>query len=216
MSRADASVIVAVMVAGSAAGVLVDSVFWAATPLVAGLLAIASPARRRVTTEAQAFLPEFPDALRKVVSETADALTLGDTPRLLASVLQPARSLFASQQTAFDDRAEHELRASVSELVTRSCDLALELSRLDLAAPSSRAAAPVTERYQSARTLVVSRLERAAEARSELYASGVQHGTPASDRVAELADELRREAAVRGEAKHEVDAALGGDAAIGS
>ena len=73
MSRADASVIVAVMVVGSAAGFLVDSVFWAATPLVAGLLAIASPARRRVTTEAQAFLPEFPDALRKVVSETADA-----------------------------------------------------------------------------------------------------------------------------------------------
>ena len=41
-----------------------------------------------------------------------------------------------------------------------------------------------------------------------LFAAGVEHGTPASDRVAELAAVLRDEASVRSRAKAELDAVL--------
>jgi len=43
----------------------------------------------------------------------------------------------------------------------------------------------------------VTRLRDAATALSEMYASGVEHGTPASNRVADLAVEVRADASAR-------------------
>lgn len=208
MTRADASLIVVVVATGTAAGFLADPMLWVATPLVAGLLALASRARSPRLPEEAAFLPEFPDALRQEVTLTVDALPPGDARRLLANILQPARSLFAVHTTAFDACAERELRASVSELVAGSCELARELSRLDVATPSPMADARLLQRYRVARELVTSRLGQAAESLSALYASDVEHGTPASDRVAGLVADLRREAVVRAEAMAELDATL--------
>ena len=126
----------------------------------------------------------------------------------LDGVMQPARSLLASQESAFDATADRQLQASIVELVTGACSLALELSRLDQAPPSRSADATVIEQHHAAKTLVRTRLGRAAMALSSLYAAGVAHGTPASDRVEELAAELGREAELRGAARADLDAVL--------
>jgi hypothetical protein len=70
------------------------------------------------------------------------------------------------------------------------------------------------ERYKAARTMFAKRLGDAALALAALYASGVEHGTPASDRVAELVTTLKEEASVRSETKADLNALLagGGDA----
>ena len=93
-------------------------------------------------------------------------------------------------------------------------DTALELARLDsaLAARESGESAAgdrgLLERFRSARVLFATRLSDAAVALGALYASGVEHGTPASDRVAELVADLTADAGARSAAKRDLDELL--------
>ena len=124
-------------------------------------------------------------------------------------------------ESAFDARQDDEARRHVADLVADSCTIALDLARLDATAPVSAlpnattpgagaapADAALSARYQAARELFTKRLGDAASALSALYASGVERGTPASDRVAELVSEIREEASARSAAKSELDALL--------
>ena len=208
MPSADGALLVAIVLSGGAAGTVVGSMLWLTTAVVVALLALVSFARRPLMAQAAELLPEFPPALRALAIRTLDALDSSEAVTALDGVMQPARSLLASQESAFDATADRQLQASIVELVTGACALALELSRLDQAAPSPSADATVIEQHHAAKTLVRTRLGRAAMALSSVYAAGVAHGTPASDRVVELAAELGREAELRGAAKAEVDAVV--------
>jgi hypothetical protein len=59
-------------------------------------------------------------------------------------------------------------------------------------------------KLNASRSLFAGRLEDAASALASMYASGVHHGTPASDRVAELVHEIRADAAASNYAWSEV------------
>src|SRR5262249_43098986 len=130
-------------------------------------------------------------------------------------VIRQARPLFGTTMSAFDASKDNESRAHAAELVIASCDTALELARLDalLAAEARVNAKPASEqalesRYSAVRARFAKRLTDAAAALGELYAAGIEHGTPSSDRVQELVSDLRSDAASRAAAKVEVDELL--------
>jgi hypothetical protein len=52
-------------------------------------------------------------------------------------------------------------------------------------------------------------LSSAATALASLYVAGVMHGSPASDRVAQLAEEINADASARRAAANEISALLG-------
>ena len=135
---------------------------------------------------------------------------------LLAAIVQQADLLFAARESSFDAAQDSITNVHVAELVRAACATALELANIDasratvaasMATPTS-AQLELTSRLQNARTLMAKRLSDAADALSALYAAGVERGTPASDRVAELAAELRGDASARGEALAEMMALL--------
>lgn len=193
----DAVLAIAILVAGSVAAYLVMPMLWIVTPIMAVLVCYAGyqsvPASLALVTDDDA---EFPAELRLSIDSAIDQLRPGEARQLMADVVRQARPLFAMRESAFDDTMERETRADVAELVTAVCETALELSRLDGAAPV-RGGDELSERYRRARENLVTRLREAATALSEMYASGVEHGTPASDRIAELAAEVRADARAR-------------------
>jgi hypothetical protein len=158
----------------------------------------------------------LPPALDHVVAAVMAELTDGPARMLLGAIVQQADLLFARHESAFDDSQETATRRNVTELVTAACATARELSNLDSARTSvgasmgtpTPAQLELTGRLEKARTLMANRLNDAADALRGLYTAGVEHGTPASDRVAELAAELRGDAAARGQALAELGALL--------
>jgi hypothetical protein len=226
---ADVILILAVVIAGAVAGYVVDAVLWFVTLAVAVMLALASRLGRTRSEGREAGpseLTELPTDLRQVVGAALVQLGEGDAKRMLMAVVQPARLWFGMRESAFDARQDDDTRRHVGDLVAGSCTIALDLARLDAAAASlgmalaeaqpadaPHAAAPtditLAKRYQAARELLARRLGDAASALSALYASGVERGTPASDRVADLVKEIREDASARAAAKSELDALLG-------
>ncbi len=212
ISKHDRLLLAAILASGAAAAALAMPVLWAVTPLVA--LLVFWSARRAAPADVIHETPtELPPRLEQLLDDAIVQLPRGDARQLLANIVRAARPLFAERQSAFDADAERETRAHVTDLVTASCETALELHRLDGAAPNGApvgvdAASGLDVRYQRARAELVTRLRDAATALSELYASGLEHGTPASDRAAELADTLRADAIARGSALREMDALL--------
>jgi hypothetical protein len=205
ISRPDTLLFYAIIFVGLAAAWLAMPILWFITPAMAAL--VLHSARQAVKVRASVVV-EFglPHHLQQVIDETIARLPLGEPRQLLANVVRQARPLFAARESAFDKDMERETRENVIDLVSASCATALDLWRLDGAAPKSAVAdADLSKRYQRAREELVMRLNSAAESLSELYASDVEYGTPASDRVAELASELHADARARSAAKSELD-----------
>ncbi len=207
----DAIVILAAAASGVLAGYMVDSKLWIATALVVAILVAASSraqSERDIGDSGAPPMRELPSDLRRVVSGAVASLGDCDAQRRLMAVVQPARSWFATRESTFGRQRDDEAGRHVSDLLTDSCSIALDLARLDEVTPGASADPALTARFQTAHALFVKRLDDAAAALSELYASGVERGTPASDRVAELASEIKDEASARSAAKADVDALL--------
>jgi hypothetical protein len=199
----------AVMIVGTFAAIRVSPLLFLTTLIVT--LMIARAARRVPPPSATSLeFPELPPALRETVDRTIEQLPEGDARRLLFNALVQARPLLAPHAAALDEQQESATRENVRSLVDACCTTALELARLDLAATANGSAATSDDanHVASARTLLAGRLSNAATALSSLYVAGVEHGSPASDRVVELVDEITADASARRAAASEMGALL--------
>lgn len=205
-----ALLIACVVIVGMVAAVEVSSLILAPTIIMAWLLGREAH-RESLSRPASIDYPEFPPELRATVDRTMEQLPDGDARRLLSDSLAQARPLLAPHQGALDDRQESATRNNVLSLVDACCMTALELAHLDAAsgARDPGAGPEAASRAASARDLLTGRLSRAATALASLYAVGVMQGSPASDRVAELAVEINADANARRAAANEISALLG-------
>ena len=213
-TRATTLMVLAVIIAGMTATVTVSPVFFVTTVLMLGILTRAARAEAATIAPAAAksdFI-DFPDSLRQVVEDAMSAVPDGDARRLLLGVIVQARPILASRSTTFDPAAESASRANVEALVAACCGTAIDLARLD-AASSAKTAAPrdptLDARFTAAREMLVKRMSDAASALTALYAAGLEHGTPAANRVADLASEISADAKARGAAATEIAQLLG-------
>lgn len=202
----DGILMVAILGSGAVASYFAMPILWVITPVMAGFVRYAartalSPAPE---VEEEVVASEFPPDVQRLVDATTHQLHPGEARQLLAHVVRQARPLFAERESAFDARTEADTRFEISELVGAACETALELARLDAAAPGERGEHALVARYDRARDILVKQLRDAATASSEMYASNVEHGTPASDRVGELAGEVRADARARQAALGEI------------
>ena len=207
----DVRLIVAVTVAGSVAAVVATPVLWMSTAAIVALLAVVQHRQGEVDVRDDKRLQSLPLPIQRALRSTLANLPPGDAKRLLNAVGRQAAILFAARASTFDDPA----RQNVSDLVEAACEVAQELSRIDRAVSArALAASDATLRVKlnASRTLFAGRLEDAASALASMYASGVQHGTPASDRVAELVQEIRADAAATSHAWSEVQHLSNADA----
>jgi hypothetical protein len=214
----DSVMILAMLSTGITAGFVSHSELLLATPIMAGLVFVAS--KQAMQHRDRRDIPptsDFPPEIAAAIERAMDRLPAGDGRRLLADVVREARPLFVSRPSAFDASKDDEARAQAAELITASCDTALELSQLDdmldgLTAPVGDelpTAMTLLNRLSSARDLFANRWRAASLALSGAYAAGVENGTPASDRVAELVAELKADAGARSAAKRELNDLLG-------
>ena len=217
---ADLVLVVAVMVAGSAAAQLVTPALWMPTAVVAGALFAASvhAARRSGGVRVR----PLPARLERAVAEAFAALPAGEARALLGEVVHRARSLLAMFAGQMD---EQRLTRDVTDLVDACCDIALEHARLDavlpavwepaLAPAAARGAADdagadeLRRRSEAGRELLARRLRDAVAAMDAmLVQQGIERGGPAADRVAELTTELTAEAAARRKASEDIQRLL--------
>jgi len=214
----DSIMILAMLSTGITAGFVAHSELLVGTPIMAALVFVAS--KQAMQQRDRRDLPptaDFPPEIRAAIERAMDRLPAGDGRRLLADVVREARPLFVSTASAFDVSKDDEARAQAAELITASCDTALELSQIDdvldvHTAPDGDEVPgdmSLLNRLSSARDLFANRLRAASLALSGAYAAGVENGTPASDRVAELVAELKAEAGARTAAKRELNDLLG-------
>jgi hypothetical protein len=127
---------------------------------------------------------------------------------LLADIVRRARPLLAAVADRPDDR---RIQRDVVDLVDACCAIAVELHRVDsfLALPADPRLADARlaesrKRCSDTRALLARRLADAGAAIDALHAQLLQEGSPASDRVSELASELQAEASARGAATREL------------
>lgn len=214
----DSIMILAMLSTGITAGLVAHSELLLFTPILAGLVFIAS--KQAMQDSGQRDIPpmaDFPPAIAAAVSRAMERLPAGDARRLLGDVIREARPLFVARTSAFDASKDNEARAQAGELIVASCATALELSQLDdmldVHTAPTREDSPsdmsLLTRLSSARDLFANRLRAASFALSNVYASGVENGTPASDRIAELVADLKADAGARTAAKRELNDLLG-------
>jgi hypothetical protein len=210
---ADVRLVIAVAICGSVAAVVADSALWLSTAAVVGLLVLAIQRVSESDVRDDARLRALPLPLQRTLRATLAALPAGDAKRLLNEVGRQAAVLFSSRPFTFDDPWERSARQNVSELVEAACNVAQEMARLDRAFPPGTPTAAdesLLAQALASRRLFEGRLEDAASALAAMYAAGVQHGTPASDRVAELVQEIRADAAATSYAGTELNRLLDG------
>ena len=214
----DSIMILAMLSTGIMAGLVAHSELLLFTPVMAGLVFVAS--KQAMGEGGERDVPpmaEFPPEVAAAVERAIGRLPAGDARRLLADVIREARPLFAERSSAFDAAKDSEVRARAGELIIASCDTALELSQLDdmldvHTAPDGEEAPSdmgLLTRLSSARELFANRLRAASFSLSNVYAAGVEHGTPASDRIAELVADLRADAGAQIATKRELNDLLG-------
>ena len=214
----DSIMILAMLSTGITAGFVVHSELLLFTPIMAGLVFIASKqAMHDVGRGDVPPMADLPPEVAAAVERAMERLPAGDGRRLLADVIREARPLFVAQSSAFDASKDAEARVQASELLIASCDTALELSQLDdmleiHTAPDGDdlpSDMSLLTRLSSARDLFANRLRAASFALSNVYAAGIENGTPASDRIAELVADLKADAGARTAAKRELNDLLG-------
>jgi len=210
ISGSVALVMAAVMIVGMLAAVEVSPLLVASTLIVTWLLG-REALRGATSALAPSEFAELPPSLRATVDRTVEQLSEGNARRLLTNALVQARQLLAPHAAVLDERQESATRDNVVALVDACCTTALELARLDAATAARDAgtSADQASRIAAARELLAGRLSQAATALSSLYAAGVGQGSPASDRVAELAAEINADASARRAAANEISTLLG-------
>jgi len=208
ISSGVALMLAVVMLAGTFAAFTVSPLLLATTFLVSFMIVRAA----RGAPKSGAALPQFPElppSLRATVDRTIDQLPEGDARRLLFNAVVQARPLLAPHAAALDEQQERATRDNVCSLVEACCTTALEMARLDLASAGDQAnGSDEAKHVAAARELLAGRLSHAATALSSLYVAGVEHGSPASDRVAELVGEINADASARREAATQMEALL--------
>jgi hypothetical protein len=203
--------LVAVVVTGFSAALVAMPALWIVTPMVA-LTILAGARAAHVAAESALVEVPLPAALQHAIDrafvELADEST---ARRLLLDVVRHARPLFDTHDSAFDSAHDEQTRANASELVAECCEVALQLSQVDeLRAAHIGAAQDASQRQETRATfeathmMLVQHLSNAADALAALYVSGVEHGTPASERVAELVSEIKLDASARSAAAEEM------------
>ena len=203
----DVRLIVAVAMAGSVAAVMANPMLWLSTAAIVGLLAIVQRREGEVDVRDDKRLRSLPLPVQRALRSTLAGLPPGDAKRLLNAVGRQAAILFDARGSAFDEPWGESARQNVSDLVEAACEVALELSRLERAVAVHSLSAPdanLIARLTNSRDLFAGRLDDAASALASMYASDVHHGTPASDRVAELVQEIRADAAATSHAWSEM------------
>jgi hypothetical protein len=191
MNKSAFVMLAAVVVAGSSAGVAVSPVAFITTIVVAAIILRAASRATGVVVHSAGEFPELPADLRERVQTTFATLPEGQARQLLLAVVVRARPIFATPSTTFDPDHENATRADVASLLDVCAVTARELSLLDESGVAGDA------RGKQARELLVRRLGDAADAINALYLAGIERGTPASQRVAELAAEIKQEAGAR-------------------
>jgi hypothetical protein len=224
IARRDSAMIYAILATGTAAAMTVDPMFWLATPLF-GIVTLLASKRAVPRVEPSDLEPsQLPIRVEVAIHDAVAQLPSGDARRLLGDVVRQARPLFGITSSNFDAAKDEEVRTEAADLVLACCDTALELGRIDTMLESGTRAKGgdlrtrdphLFDRCSAARTLFSTRLTDAASALGALYASGIERGTPASDRIAELVTDLTADAIARTAAKHELDQLLApGDDAL--
>jgi hypothetical protein len=217
----DSIMILAMLSTGMTAGFVAHSELLLFTPIMAGLVFVASKQAFQQREERDVPLTsDFPPEIAAAIERAMGRLPAGDARRLLADVVREARPLFVARSSAFDASKDNEARVQAGELITASCDTALELSQLDdmLDVHTAPDGDPLPtdmsllNRLSSARDLFANRLRAASLALSGVYAAGVENGTPSSDRVAELVADLKADAGARAAAKRELNELLNPEA----
>ena len=218
MPPAAALLVVAVLAAGIAAARVAAPVLWILTPIVTALI-LGAGVKRIQTLHTDLDASTLPPALRRAVSNAAEELQPGEARDLLAAVVRQCRAIFATNDERFTHDSANVLRANVADLVAACCTTAMDLARLDAFLASTAhspqpAAARVDldARARAARSIFARRLADAELALRSLYTTGIERGTPASDRVADLANEIMSEAGARRDASDELRRLLGGSA----
>jgi len=205
--------ILAALVAGVCAAIVVSPIFFPITVIVVAILARGAQATLAAPSQKKSDFLDLPDGLRRVVDDTFAALPDGDARRQLLGVVVQARPILASRSTTFDAATESASRTNVESLVSACCGTALDLSRLDDVSASKTGASrdpALDARLASARDMLTKRMTDATSALAALYTSGLEHGTSASNRVAELATEITQDAKARDAAATELDQLLDG------
>lgn len=208
----DVRLIMAVTTAGSVAAVVANPMLWLSTAAIVGVLAVAQRREGEADVRDDKKLRSLPLPLQRVLRATLAGLPPGDAKRLLNAVGRQAAILFDARRSAFNEPSGENARQNVSDLVEAACEVAMELSRLDgsVAVHESQTTdANLIAKLTNSRRLFAGRLDDAASALASMYASGVHHGTPASDRVAELVQEIRADAAATSHAWSEVQKLAG-------
>jgi hypothetical protein len=213
--------IMAIILSGAAAGAIVSPVFYATTVLLAGLLVRAESNAQGMTSRAKPrSISDLPPALQATVTAALNALPEGEARRQLLGLIADARPLYAARSTRFDESEEREQSGDVNDLIEACCETALELNTIDSVVSATPARAPraagaaatpsseVNARLASAREVLVGRLKDARTAIKTLYLADVEQGTSASQRVAELAAEIKSDAAARRAAIADIDTLL--------
>lgn len=203
-------VVLAVLLAGGAAAFTVSPIFLPTTVLVVWVVVRGAQKSRYAALGGRAAreLVDLPGDVRRRIADVLARVPRGDARRLLLDVVVQARPILASRSTTFDAAAEAASRANVESLLDASCSTALDLSRLDAVGARARQGDP---RLAAARQILVKRLSDASAALGAFYAAGIEHGTPASEQVAELAKEITEDARARGAAATELDHLLGAE-----
>jgi hypothetical protein len=203
--------LVAVILTGCSAALVEMPALWIVTPMVA--LTILAGARAQGVAPASAIIevtlpPAVQHAIDGALAQLADEST---ARRLLFDVVRHARPLFDARDSTFDAAHDEATRANASELVVECCEVALHLSQVDalrtadiLAARDAMQRQATRAKYEATYTMLVQHLSNAADALAALYVSGVEHGTPASERVAALVSEIRLDASTRSAAAAEM------------
>ena len=216
MPPAAAFLAVAVMTAGIAAARVAAPVLWIFTPIVTALILGAGVKRKR-TPETDLDASTLPPPLRRAVNSAAAELLPGEARQLLAAVVRQSRTILSADDEHFTRDSDNVLRANVADLVAACCTTAVDLARLDAflgssaqSAQSIGARAELDARARAARSIFARRLADAELALRSLYTTGIERGTPATDRVAELANEIMSEAGARHAANDDLHRLLGG------
>jgi hypothetical protein len=218
LARQDRMLVWSILLAGVLASFVVNTSLLLPTLLM--VLSVMHMGRRATNAKpavaADTVTRNLPRDVDRVVRATMAELTDGEARLLLAAIVHHADMLFARRESAFDAGQDATTQRHVTELVTAACATARELANLDASRTTVGAAMgtptaaqlDLSGRLESARSLLANRLSDAADALRALYAAGVERGTPASDRVAELAAELRGDASSRGAALADLHALL--------
>ena len=203
----DVVLALAIVVSGFAVAAWVSPQFWVHTPVVIALVLIGS-VRRSPAFDQPDELAGLHEGLLATVALSLAELPDGSARELLRAVVRQARAVLGAGESSFDDREERKVRHSVNELVESACTIAGDLARLDGAIPAARTSGEVRQRAIETRELLARRLTAAEASLAALVASGLAHGTPASERIDELVAEVRADAVARRLAKDELNTAF--------